>query len=445
MPILKKQRGGRSILYCDRHRAFKKTAPEAERADNVVDFPAAPKKVDPKPDDAPKADALAKAEAEGPTYFSAATLAGLPIPKRDWLVPGLIPCNTVTMLSGDGGVGKSLLVAQLAVALATGREWIGIKPRRGPVVFLSAEDDVAEIHRRLAEIAASQGLHLADLCDLYIVPRAGRDAVLGAPEAGKTGIIKKTPLWDDFERLVADIRPSLVVLDTSADVFSGNEIVRTEVRQFIGILRGLAIDKGTAVLLLAHPSLTGMSSGRGTSGSTAWNNSVRSRLYLDRVLEPDNFEPDKSLRVLRVMKANYAETGGEIQIRWSNGAFVRESEPSAPTVEGEPLDPSAVGAETEREKQDFMTAIERNFANGVFLQASPASPKGYAPKALVAAEGGKDRVARISTYKRIMDELLDEKRIVSEQYGSKSANKWRLRVVSRAVPDVSENDEDEDE
>jgi hypothetical protein len=44
--FLKKQSGGRNVLYCDRHRAFEKTVPEAERADNVVDFPAP--KVEPK-------------------------------------------------------------------------------------------------------------------------------------------------------------------------------------------------------------------------------------------------------------------------------------------------------------------------------------------------------------------------------------------------------------
>ena len=227
------------------------------------------------------------------------------------------------MLTGDGGVGKSLLAAQLGVAVATGREWIGLKPKRGPVLFVSAEDDLAEIHRRLVDIAASQGINLANIDNMYVSSLAGHDAVMGAPE-GRTSVIKKTDLWKSLERLVADIKPSLVVLDTSADVFGGNEIVRTEVRQFVGILRGLAIENSLAVVLLSHPSLTGKNSGTGTSGSTAWNNSVRSRLYLDRVLEPDNSEPDKSLRVLRVMKANYAETGGE-ELRGKVGDGVNQA------------------------------------------------------------------------------------------------------------------------
>ncbi|WP_369675560.1 AAA family ATPase, partial [Enterococcus faecium] len=95
-----------------------------------------------------------------------------------------------------------------------------------------------------------------------------------------------------------DERPALVGLDTLADLHSGQENDRTTARQFIGLLRGLAIRHGCAVVLLAHPSLTGMASGSGLSGSTAWNASVRSRLYLERVVQ-DGYEADPDRRVLR--------------------------------------------------------------------------------------------------------------------------------------------------
>ena len=36
-----------------------------------------------------------------------------PIPERQWLVSGLIPPRSVTMLHGDGGLGKSILGLQL--------------------------------------------------------------------------------------------------------------------------------------------------------------------------------------------------------------------------------------------------------------------------------------------------------------------------------------------
>src|SRR5690606_17807006 len=84
-------------------------------------------------------DAFAKAPAmlppgvrslgEGPPpptleIVSAATLADKPVPVREWVVPGLVPCRTVTDVAADGGTGKSLLMLQLAMAVATGRQWL---------------------------------------------------------------------------------------------------------------------------------------------------------------------------------------------------------------------------------------------------------------------------------------------------------------------------------
>ena len=201
-------------------------------------------------------------------HFYAAAFAGEPVPERRWIVEHMIPDKTVTLLSGDGGVGKSLLVKQLALGVSTTALWIGLATERGPVVFVSAEDDMDELHRRVVAIANAQGIDIADLVDLHFVPLAGSDAVMGAPEA-KTAIIRETSIWRGLVAIVERIKPKLVILDTLADVFAGNEIARQEARQFVGILRGLAIKYELAVVLLAHPSLSGMASGAGTSGSTA--------------------------------------------------------------------------------------------------------------------------------------------------------------------------------
>ena len=93
-------------------------------------------------------------------------------------------------------------------------------------------------------------------------------------------------------------------------------------RQFIGILRGMAITAGAGVLLTSHPSLTGISTGTGLTGSTAWNASVRSRLYFKRAVTDKDEEPDPDLRVLEVMKSNYGPVGETINLRWKNGLFV---------------------------------------------------------------------------------------------------------------------------
>jgi hypothetical protein len=85
------------------------------------------------------------------------TLEGRPVPPREWHVADLIPHKTVTLKSGDGGVGKSLLAMQLCVSTALNKPWIGREVAPGRGVYLSAEDDMDEVHRRLSDICAGEG------------------------------------------------------------------------------------------------------------------------------------------------------------------------------------------------------------------------------------------------------------------------------------------------
>jgi RecA-family ATPase len=253
-------------------------------------------------------------------FFNAAELQGQSVPPREWLVSDLVPMHTVTLLGGDGGTGKSLLALQLAVGVSANRAWLNNMPSPGRALYLSAEDDRDELHRRLSDIRRNMRLEWANLSGLTILPLAGEDALLAHEQIGKG--LTPSPLFREIEKRVASEKPRLVVLDTSADLFPGNENDRTEVRQFVGILRGLAIRHGCAVVLLSHPSLTGMSTGTGASGSTAWNNSVRSRLYLERVKD-NGHEGDPDLRVLTSKKANYGPVGNEVHMVWQAGTFTR--------------------------------------------------------------------------------------------------------------------------
>jgi hypothetical protein len=187
---------------------------------------------------------------------SASDFAREPAPPQLWHVPGLIPHRTVTLFSGDGGTGKSLLALQLAVATAAGREWLGRDVQPGCCLYVSAEDDLDELHRRVERITHTQGIDLAQLDRLKIMPLAGEDAVL-ASQGGRSNIIAATPLFACLVELVQEHRPRLVVLDTSADFYAGDEIARAQVRQFIRLwplwLDGLEQLGSVAHLPFAYP------------------------------------------------------------------------------------------------------------------------------------------------------------------------------------------------
>ncbi|MBI0476110.1 hypothetical protein D9601_12190 [Sphingomonas sp. MA1305] len=280
-------------------------------------------------------------------WFAASDLSG-PIPPREWLVPDVVPLSTVTMLGGDGGTGKSLIALQLALSVACGQFWLNRVPKSGPALYLSAEDDRDELHRRIAAIAAHSGSSMADLGRLRLASLAGCDALLALAE--RNGTLVPTDLYRALDAQIAADKPALVVLDTLADLFPGNENDRAQARQFIGLLRGLAIRHHCAVLLLAHPSLTGIATGTGASGSTAWNNSVRSRLYFERIVS-EGYEADPDARRLKVMKSNYGRIGAEIAMTWRSGVFVADTQAASADVHA-------------KADRVFLTLIERNEAQG---------------------------------------------------------------------------------
>jgi RecA-family ATPase len=249
--------------------------------------------------------------------ISPADWEGQPIPIREWYVADLIPMRQVTILSGDGGVGKSLLALQIAAAGSMEVDTLGLAPMGGRALYLGAEDEADEFQRRLFDIVGAHDRYLKHLSNFRLIPLAGQDALLSVPD--RSGKMEPTGLWRAITDYAKDFRPRIIVLDTVADLFGGEEIKRGQARQFIGMLRQLAIDGDCAIILLAHPSVAGMTSGSGSSGSTAWNNSVRSRLYLTR---PDSKDADPDLRILKTMKSNYGVAGDEIKLRWKNGTFV---------------------------------------------------------------------------------------------------------------------------
>lgn len=175
----------------------------------------------------------------GLAAFAADTLAGKAVPPREWHVDDLVPARTVTLLNGDGGTGKSLLALQLATATTQGGYWAGRQVKQGRAVYLSAEDDVDELHRRLADIAASSDISLADLADLTIAPMAGKDALLATPD-GKGNVLKATKLFAALDALLHATEPALYVIDTLADVFGGEETNVRRLASLSGCFAGFA-------------------------------------------------------------------------------------------------------------------------------------------------------------------------------------------------------------
>jgi RecA-family ATPase len=265
---------------------------------------------------------------------SAGSLEGKPVPERDWLVPSVLVRGGVSMLSGAGGIGKSLLCLQLQVAAALGEPWLGIAlPEPFSSFGFYCEDDEDEVHRRLYGICRHYRCSFSDLDDrVRFASRVGDANELMNFFA--RGSAKRTVLLSQVEEQVRIWGSQLVVIDTVADTFLGNENIRPQVRAYVTAMRRIAMINRGGVIITAHPSRAGLADGTGQSGSTGWEGSVRSRLYFTR---PQNLhaesdgagskagaEDERSEeRVLKTMKSNYGPPGEVIRTTWQAGVFVR--------------------------------------------------------------------------------------------------------------------------
>ena len=340
-------------------------------------------------------------------------------PPREWAVPDRFPLRNVALISGEGAVGKSILIMQLGVAHALGRDWIGTLPEPGPFLYLNAEDEEVELHRRLADIVAHFGASLAELkSDVHILSLAGQDAVLGY--ADRNGLIRPTPLFHKFTEVACDIRPKLIALDTSADVFGGNENDRAQVRQFIGLIRGMAIAANAAVIIATHPSLTGINSGSGLSGNTAWHNSVRARAYMKAAKTEDGAEPDIALRQIEFMKSNYGPVAEAITVRWKAGVFVPE--PKSGSLE-------KLASEAKADNV-FVHLLERFNREGRIV--GDKHGHSYAPALFSKEPEAKEARLKKEALADAMRRLFASKKIHIEQYGrpSRPASKLALGAPS---------------
>jgi RecA-family ATPase len=335
-----------------------------------------------------------------------------PVPEREWVVLNRVPLKNVTLLSGEGSVGKTILSLQLCVATVLARDWIGAMPDPGPVVAICCEDDADELHRRLDAIVRHYGVSFADLADLHVLCLAGQDALLTT--ARRDGLMTPTKLFTRVTDAAATIKPRLILLDNSADVFGGDENDRAQVRQFIGMLRGLAMAANAGLLLTSHPSLTGIATGTGLSGSTAWNASVRSRLYLKRATAKDE-EPDPNLRILEVMKNNYGPVGETITMQWKDGLFL-----PAPTL-------GSLEKLGREQKVDELFVILLNRWNEQGRNVSEKhKANSYAPGRFAEEPEAKaDHVSKRELAEG-MERLFRADRIRSEPYGSPSRGWSRL-------------------
>ena len=258
---------------------------------------------------------------------------------RKWLILNWLPANTVTMLTGQGGIGKSWLTLQVACEIASYAEPMAWKnpnyeikqqsefddstedaPKH--IVFATYEDEPAEIKRRLNALSASHAWIASERetikKHLHIVDMRGVGSVWGpgyGNHIGGTGELLRS--GEALREVSEDLKAELLILDPLSGAFGGNENDRTAVYDFVSSFRGWCDATKCAMLLIGHLPKGAEGKAAGFSGSTAWEASARAMWLLgikEKVIGDGKNKEIYHYYALQHTKSNYAMRQSEIPI-----------------------------------------------------------------------------------------------------------------------------------
>lgn len=240
----------------------------------------------------------------------------------EFVVDGLIPRRGVTLLMGEGGIGKSFVVIDLAYSVGSGGKFLyHFDCTPGGVLIVDLENDEATIARRIQKINA--GRHEVDgstcAVPVFIVRKDDLSAVELRidEEKGKDALCK----------LVEQHRPQLLVIDPLVAIHGSDENDNLKMRQLIMRLQDIARRFDLAVVLVHHLRKRGVinDAGQMIRGASDLRNAVDSHLSLRKVSKEQAIvEHDKSRHAPPVAKFTIemkdSEDGNATFIRYCGAA-----------------------------------------------------------------------------------------------------------------------------
>jgi DNA repair protein RadA/Sms len=228
----------------------------------------------------------------------------LPIHEFGRVLGGGVVPGSVVLIGGDPGIGKSTLLLQTALEMASA----------GPVLYVSGEESERQIKMRAVRLLKGPDAEDGNVKfpqDLFLVT-----------ETNLTTILEH----------VADVKPRLLIVDSIQTAYMPELVSSagsvTQVRESASRLRELAKASGIAVFLIGHVTKEGS-----IAGPRVLEHIVDTVLYL----EGDRFQ---SYRLLRSVKNRFGATSevgvfemherGMIEVPNPSEAFLAERMVNAP-------------------------------------------------------------------------------------------------------------------
>lgn len=155
------------------------------------------------------------------------------------LIEGVLRESMKMIIAGPSKAGKSFLLIELAIALATGGNWMGsIKCKKTRVFYINLEIDAESFKNRI--LKSCEAMKVTDLCgNICIWNMRGRGKPL-------------MELTDAISRRVKEAHCGAVIIDPIYKVLSGDENKAGDMSEFVNCFDKIADATGAAVIYCHH-------------------------------------------------------------------------------------------------------------------------------------------------------------------------------------------------
>lgn len=162
-------------------------------------------------------------------------------PLAEPLIGGILRRGHKMTLAGPSKAGKSVMLMELAVAIAEGKEWIGFSCAQGPVLYVNLEIDRASCLHRMREIYDSLGIEPARIGDVHVWSLRGKARPFDR-------------LAPRLIRRAVKIRPAAIIIDPIYKIITGDENSASEMAAFTALFDMVAAEVGCAIIVCHHHS-----------------------------------------------------------------------------------------------------------------------------------------------------------------------------------------------
>ena len=306
----------------------------------------------------------------------------------DWIIEDILPSNSIGMIYGPSGSGKSHVILSMAAMIANGSDWFDKETEQGNVLVMAGEG-LPGLSRRLKAIEKEHDLTI-DQDKLHVSNRAiGIDTDDG---------------YKQVEQAIAELEtpPQLILIDTlSRHLMNSEENSNDDMARFINKLEDIRLKYGCTIILVHH---TGKGSNQTARGASALKANIDFSFFVDGENKRCSFSCDKMKDADDAIPSKYFE--------------IKAVDLGLISSKGKPITGACIVGST----KTFSLKIIKQSKEDIALACFNADKKEWQKAYVATCTAQIDNDSKKSQYRNARKNLIEDGRVLVNEDGSYSLN-----------------------